>query len=107
MNPSVFNPSAAVIISIIALSITIIVHLVATVWWASKMTANQQSMKETVDRLASKLDDHSDVLYTKHQAHDDFTARDAQLAALWKRQDELKEDVVFIKARCSVLHGKQ
>lgn len=106
MNPAAaFNPSTAVIVSIIALSLTIITHLIATVWWASKMTANQASMKETVDKLAEKLDGHSDLLYTKHQAHDDFTARDAQLAALWKRQDELKEDVVFMKARCGVQHG--
>jgi hypothetical protein len=96
----------AVIVSIVALAITILVHLVATVWWASKMTANQTSMKETIDKLSSKLDDHSDVLYTKHQAHDDFVARDAQLAALWKRQDELKDDVTVIKAKCQILHQK-
>lgn len=95
-----------VVVSIVALALTIMVHLVATVWWASKMTANQGSMKESIDAMSAKLNDHSDVIYSKIQAHEDFAHRDAQLAAIWKRQDEMKDDVTIIKAKCQILHLK-
>ena len=95
---------AGVVTSIVALALTIMVHLVATVWWASKMTANQANMNSTIEKMSLKLDDHSDVLYTKMQAHDDFVSRDAQQAAMWKRMDEMKDDVIRIKAKCGLMH---
>lgn len=76
---------AGVIGSLVGLSIAVIGHAFATIWWAAKVTYTLESIQKNMSEIKSDL-------------KAEIIERDVQIKALWKRQDELREKIITLEA---------
>lgn len=72
-------------VAIVGLGLGLIAHLIATVWWASKVTTLLEIVRSNVNTMMS--DGKQNV--TKEDLAEKLSSRDQQIAAIWKRLDSL------------------
>lgn len=75
---------------IISTAGAVIVHVITAVWWASKINTTLGFLQEAIKTFNATLASHDADKYTIKDATKDFSIRDQQITALWKRIDELK-----------------
>jgi hypothetical protein len=93
---------------IITLAIFIMGNLVATVWWASKITSMVDNLHSIVEKLASVIDDHTKNLYTKSEAMTDLKKIEETIAKMWERIDAAQSMALELKTKCAfVLERKE
>lgn len=97
MNTQVVIALVSVVFLICA---TIISHIVASVWWASKITTVLGFLQTTLTRLEK----HHESYHTKEQAGKDLALQAAQNSDLWKSLGEhrrkieaLEQEIAYIK----------
>lgn len=74
-------------IAIIGLGLGMVGHLVATVWWASKITTTLEIVRANVTDMASDGKEYA----TKEEVAEKMISRDQQITAIWKKVDYLSE----------------
>lgn len=71
----------------LALIVTILLHAFASVWWASKMNTTMSFLNSSLENISKSLTVNEAIRYTKEEAAKDFSIRDKQLDAVWKKVD--------------------
>ena len=67
--------------------LSVLVNMGVGVWWASKITAKLDSNRDALTRLEK-----------------DIEKRDAQLAAAWKKIDNINERLTVVETKCKINH---
>lgn len=74
-------------VAIVGLGVGLMGHLVATVWWASKITTTLDNVNKNVDNMICDNKEYA----TKIELAEKLAIRDQQTTALWKKVDYLAE----------------
>lgn len=74
-------------VAIVSLGVGLIVHLVSTVWWASKITTTLEIVRNNVKEMLIDGKQYA----TKEELAEKLTSRDQQITAIWKKVDYLTE----------------
>lgn len=72
----------SVIVAIISLCLAVLVHAVASIWWASRITTTVEGISKFLDKIEKE-----------------FEKRDSGMKAMWERIDEIKGRVTHLEAR--------
>ena len=71
---------------IIGLSLAILGHAFATIWWAAKMTFTLEGIQREIKEIKVELKEEG-------------VKQDAQIKALWGRQDDLRDRVLVLEQK--------
>lgn len=71
----------------------VLVHLIATVWWASKMNTHLSIMQEEFKEFAIEFKSMRNVYMTKEDAARELAFCSQQGKAIWREIDALKMKV--------------
>lgn len=82
MNLELTWPAVAVVLSILT-------HVGFSVWWASKITAQIDTLVGSLTRMDKELE-----------------KRDVQISAVWKRFDSLGNRLTAVESRCNISHNE-
>lgn len=82
MNLELTWPAVAVVLSILT-------HGGFSVWWASKITAQIDTLVGSLTRMDKELE-----------------KRDVQISAVWKRVDSLGNRLTAVESRCNISHNE-
>ena len=78
--------------ALVSITIFLIVHLVAAVWWASHVNTVLTLLRESIENLNKTLAKHDEKLYSKVDASKDLAIRDRQIDAAFKKIDKIVDD---------------
>lgn len=79
--------TAAIIIAVVGLSITIIVHLVTSVWWAARLTTRVETIEQW---MRSNADLHEEVISMRVQVSQVATSVDEMKGHIGKIFEKLE-----------------
>lgn len=79
--------------TILTIIFFMVVHLCGTVWWMAKIQTTLQILITTVDSINSRVSTHEAKYYSKEEAAKDFSYRDQQIEALWRRVDSTNNNI--------------
>lgn len=79
--------------ALITITVFLIGHLMAGIWWASKVNTILTGLTNAVDKLTGSLVKHEERHYSKFEAAKDFTERDKRIDAAWNKIDRLESVV--------------
>lgn len=82
------------IISIIGLATIIICHLCTTVWWMSKITANQENMTKEFQRMANAMIKLETESFSRNEALRELGRIEAVATKAHARIDFMNETVI-------------
>jgi len=80
----------------VTFGLTIIGHLIVSVFWAGKVTAKLDILIQESSGTKAKLEAFQQTCFTKAEASTTIIDRDAQHKALWAKIDALKKAVTRI-----------
>lgn len=75
---------------IVAIGASVLVHIITAVWWASRIDTTLTFLSNTITVLNDTIVRHDANRYTTQDAAKDFSIRDRQIEAIFRRIDELK-----------------
>ncbi len=75
-----------VVLAIIGLSIAILGHAFATIWWAAKVTFSLEGIQREMKSIKDEL-------------REEGIKKDLKIEALFKRNDELKDRVLTLEQK--------
>jgi hypothetical protein len=84
--------------ALMTLSIFLIGHLIAAVWWASHVNTVLSAMIKAIDKLTTTLTKHEEKHYSKVEAAKDLSVRDKQIEAAFKKMERLQLTVSELRA---------
>lgn len=74
-----------------AFGMTVVTHIVATVWWASKVNTTLQIVVQDVSLLVVELKSMKDTYVTQKEFIKAVNDGDKHRDAMWKRLDEIRD----------------
>lgn len=83
--------------AIIGLVLAIIVHIVATVWWASSITTTLRFQAMELKRIGQQLGLHDGKFYEKEEAREQVAKRDREVSELWSAISVIREKVSLLE----------
>jgi len=79
-----------------------VAHLLAAVWWASKITFSVDRMGSLVEKLETVIETHSKEFYGKEEAREQIARRDVEIKDLWGGVNSVRQEL----QRCKDNHLK-
>ena len=73
----------------IALAISIVVHAFATIWWASKVNTTLMFVQVEIHKICETILKHESKMYSVAEAAKDFSIRDQQIAAIFRKLENV------------------
>jgi hypothetical protein len=84
-------------LALIGLFLTIIMHVVATVWWASAITTTLKFQSDDLKRIAAALTTHDNKFYEKEEAKIQVDKRDREMADVWNEIAKVRDKVSLLE----------
>jgi hypothetical protein len=81
-----------VIVAIVTLAIGMLVHVVTTVWWASRITTVLERCQADITTLLADSKAISNIYVKKEDYNRDLTNLESKVDAAWSAIDELNKD---------------
>jgi cell shape-determining protein MreC len=76
---------------VVSLTIFVITHVVATVWWASKMNTLMQVVQTSLHELVVEVKAMKEIFITKEDVTRELVSLENENKAQWKKIDYLTE----------------
>ena len=98
----------AVVAVVVTLGIAVMTHVVASFFWAGRVTEKLDSMARSQGELKSKVDQFTGSCFTKAEAANDLSDAKKEHAALWRRVDRMKLVIVKLGGKVDEFedHGR-
>ena len=97
------------IIGWIALGVGVLVHLIATVVWATRLSTILEMLTKQVDKLSSKIDNMDKEYIDRKEFETEKLSIEKDLNSIWKHIDDLrllrKQEAMDIKCQHDKDHG--
>lgn len=78
-----------VIVAILALTISVLMHLFKTAWWMATLTATLQALKNSVDKIEGRIAHYEANHLSREDAFRELGRIDAKADAAHKRIDSI------------------
>ena len=78
--------------AVVTIVLFLVVHLLGTVWWMSKITSNLESLVKEAKNIKDAVMMLEANAYRKEEAAKDFAYRDRDIKKLWEKVDALSEN---------------